>query len=56
MVAGVGVQVVVGVVDPNPLVGGDGIATLRRGGLSVVVGCLEKECYTINEEFMMRMR
>ena len=49
-------QVVVGVVDPNPLVGGQGIQTLRNAGIQVDVGCLPEECWEINKEFMERMQ
>jgi diaminohydroxyphosphoribosylaminopyrimidine deaminase/5-amino-6-(5-phosphoribosylamino)uracil reductase len=37
-------RVVVGCGDPNPLVDGGGIARLRRAGVRVDVGCLEREC------------
>lgn len=49
-------RVVVGVGDPNPLVGGGGIATCQAAGIQVAVGCEEEECYAINEEFMLRMK
>ena len=50
-------QVVVGVGDPNPLVGGAGITTLEKAGISVskVGGDLEKQCYDLNTEFMKKM-
>lgn len=48
-------QVVVGIVDPNPQVGGFGIQTLRDNGVEVHVGCFEDECYQINKAFMQRM-
>jgi diaminohydroxyphosphoribosylaminopyrimidine deaminase/5-amino-6-(5-phosphoribosylamino)uracil reductase len=48
-------RVVVGVGDPNPLVDGGGISRLRKAGIEVVVGCLEEECFAINQEFMERM-
>ena len=50
-------QVVVGVVDPNPLVGGEGIRTLEKAGIEVqrVGGEEERQCYAINESFMKRM-
>ncbi|HEY4186169.1 MAG TPA: bifunctional diaminohydroxyphosphoribosylaminopyrimidine deaminase/5-amino-6-(5-phosphoribosylamino)uracil reductase RibD [Polyangia bacterium] len=44
-------RVVVGVRDPNPLVDGQGIARLRRGGVQVDVGCLEDECRDLNRAF-----
>ncbi len=51
-------QVVVGVTDPNPLVGGQGIATLRNAGIEVelVGGDEEAQCFEINKEFMLRMQ
>ena len=36
-------RVVVGATDPNPLVGGKGIALLRAGGVTVEAGLLEAE-------------
>lgn len=49
-------RVVVGVVDPNPLVGGQGVATLRAAGVPVAVSCEEAACSQLNAEFMARMR
>jgi diaminohydroxyphosphoribosylaminopyrimidine deaminase/5-amino-6-(5-phosphoribosylamino)uracil reductase len=51
-------QVVVGVGDPNPLVAAAGIATLQVAGIEVALigGEEEQECYSINEEFMQRMK
>ena len=48
-------QVVVGAGDPNPLVGGAGIATLRKAGIEVVEGVEASECYDINRAWMERM-
>jgi diaminohydroxyphosphoribosylaminopyrimidine deaminase/5-amino-6-(5-phosphoribosylamino)uracil reductase len=48
-------RVVVGCVDPNPLVGGGGIATLRAAGIAVAVGAEEAACAALNPEFMARM-
>lgn len=50
------VQVVVGVVDPNPLVGGAGVNRLTQAGIVVDGPCLESECYEINSDFMERMK
>jgi len=44
-------RVVIGMEDPNPLVKGKGIEVLRRAGLDVEVGILEKECQRLNEAF-----
>jgi diaminohydroxyphosphoribosylaminopyrimidine deaminase/5-amino-6-(5-phosphoribosylamino)uracil reductase len=49
------VQVVVGVVDPNPQVGGKGIEHLKKHGIQVAGPCLEEQCYSLNEDFMQRM-
>ncbi len=48
-------KVVVGIVDPNPLVGGGGIARLRAAGVQVVVGVEAEACYQINEAFIHRI-
>ena len=45
-------KVVVGMEDPNPLVGGRGIAMLREAGIEVEVGVLEKECREVNKRFL----
>jgi diaminohydroxyphosphoribosylaminopyrimidine deaminase/5-amino-6-(5-phosphoribosylamino)uracil reductase len=47
---GVG-HVVVGVLDPNPLVSGKGVALLRAAGVEVLVGVLEAECMGLNRMF-----
>ena len=44
-------RVVAGMKDPNPLVSGRGIARLRRAGVRVDVGVLEKECRELNAAF-----
>jgi diaminohydroxyphosphoribosylaminopyrimidine deaminase/5-amino-6-(5-phosphoribosylamino)uracil reductase len=53
--SGVG-RVVVGMVDPHPLVSGKGIEALRAGGLQVDVGVLEDACRALNEIWLVQMR
>ncbi|NEQ97194.1 MAG: bifunctional diaminohydroxyphosphoribosylaminopyrimidine deaminase/5-amino-6-(5-phosphoribosylamino)uracil reductase RibD [Cyanothece sp. SIO2G6] len=49
-------KVVVGMVDPNPLVAGGGIARLRQAGIEVQVGVEEAACQNLNEAFVHRIR
>jgi diaminohydroxyphosphoribosylaminopyrimidine deaminase/5-amino-6-(5-phosphoribosylamino)uracil reductase len=44
-------RVVIGMEDPNPLVKGKGVDSLKRAGLNVEIGTLEKECLRLNEVF-----
>lgn len=48
--AGVG-RVVVGVLDPNPLMRGKGVEELRAAGVEVRVGVLEDRCRALNRVF-----
>ena len=45
-------EVVAGMEDPNPLVGGKGFRQLRRAGIRVRAGILEEECRRLNEAFI----
>lgn len=44
-------RVIAGVIDPNPLVSGKGLAALRAAGIEVVCGVLEDECRATNAAF-----
>ncbi len=45
-------QVIVGMVDPNPLVSGMGIQKLRDAGIAVQSGVLENDCRELNKRFI----
>lgn len=45
-------KVVIGSLDPNPLVSGRGIKKLKSLGIEVVTGVMEEECMKLNEVFM----
>lgn len=49
-------RVVVGSVDPNPLVAGKGIRILRRHGIEVTEGVLHEACADLNEVFFHYIR
>jgi diaminohydroxyphosphoribosylaminopyrimidine deaminase/5-amino-6-(5-phosphoribosylamino)uracil reductase len=46
-------RVVVGMVDPNPLVRGRGVRRLRRAGIEVKTGVLKEQCERLNEDFVL---
>lgn len=45
-------SVVVGCLDPNPKVTGNGVARLQQAGIAVAVGVLEEECRLWNKRFL----
>lgn len=45
-------RVVIGMIDPNPLVSGNGVDKLKRAGIEVKVGVLEDKCKKLNEIFI----
>ncbi|MFT2110888.1 bifunctional diaminohydroxyphosphoribosylaminopyrimidine deaminase/5-amino-6-(5-phosphoribosylamino)uracil reductase RibD [Marinomonas sp. 2405UD68-3] len=47
--------VVYGMQDPNPAVSGNGLATLRAAGITVIGPVLEDECAALNKGFIKRM-
>jgi diaminohydroxyphosphoribosylaminopyrimidine deaminase/5-amino-6-(5-phosphoribosylamino)uracil reductase len=49
-------RVVAGLLDPNPLVSGQGFARLREAGISVASGLLAEECQRLNEAFANYIR
>lgn len=56
LIAGCPGRVVIGAVDPNPLVSGRGIAALRRSGIETEVGVLDEACREINRVFFKFIR
>ena len=49
-------RVVVGMMDPNPLVDGKGVQYLRAHGVEVVTGICQEECVSINLPFIKRVK
>ncbi len=45
-------RVVVGCLDPNPQVAGNGVCKLQEAGIEVITGVLEKECRELNKRFI----
>ncbi|MCO5612208.1 hypothetical protein L7F22_066470 [Adiantum nelumboides] len=48
-------RVVVGMLDPNPIVSGKGVETLKRAGIEVVQGVETRLCKALNEAYIHRM-
>ncbi|MEB3174593.1 MAG: bifunctional diaminohydroxyphosphoribosylaminopyrimidine deaminase/5-amino-6-(5-phosphoribosylamino)uracil reductase RibD [Cyanobacteriota bacterium] len=48
-------RVAAGMIDPNPLVSGQGIQRLRQAGLEVTLGVMETECLRLNRAFIQRV-
>ncbi len=44
-------KVVIGTLDPNPIVGGNGVKKLKAAGIEVVVGVLASHCNALNKRF-----
>lgn len=44
-------RVVIGTLDINPLVSGNGVKILKKAGIDIKVGVLEKECIELNKFF-----
>lgn len=44
-------RVVIGTLDINPIVSGNGVKALKKAGIDVKVGVLEKECIELNKFF-----
>jgi len=49
-------RVVGGILDPNPLVSGEGFSRLREAGVAVASGFLAEECQRVNEAFANYIR
>ncbi len=49
-------RLVVGMIDPNPKVAGQGIKQLEKAGIEIITGVLEKEAKELNEIFIKNMQ
>jgi len=49
-------RAIIAMVDPNPLVAGQGVDKLRQAGIEVIVGILGQQAETLNRGFCQRMR
>ncbi len=45
-------KVIIGMIDPNPIVSGRGIKKLQNAGIEVITGVLEEECKNLNKIFI----
>lgn len=45
-------EVVVGIIDPNPLVNGKGLRELKAKGIKIKLGVLKEECAKLNEPYI----
>lgn len=45
-------EVIIGTLDPNPLVAGKGVKVLEKNNIKVKIGVLEKECQKLNKIFL----
>ncbi len=48
-------RVVIGMIDPNPQVGGKSVEALRAAGIATTLGVCESECRWLNRGFVKRM-
>lgn len=48
-------RVVIGTLDPNPLVAGNGVKILNNAGIQTYVGVLQEDCRWLNRGFFRRM-
>lgn len=55
MIKGKVKKVVIGMVDPNPIVASKGINRLREAGIEVIVGVEEDLCKKLNEAYIHKM-
>ena len=46
-------SVVVGMLDPDPRMAGEGLAILRQAGINVVVGVSSEECRKLNHSYLL---
>ncbi len=49
-------RVVVASIDPNPLISGRGVDALRHAGVTVDLGCLQKEAEWVNRHYLTYIR